>query len=63
MFDTPPQYRTYILRFWEERDPNLKKPTVWRFSLEDPKTKQRHGFQDIASLVQFLERQTTQNSE
>ncbi|MCP4428566.1 MAG: hypothetical protein GY803_29120 [Chloroflexi bacterium] len=57
MFDTPPQYHTFILRFWEERDPNEEEETVWRFSLNDPETDERYGFHTIEALTQFLERQ------
>ena len=54
MFETPPHYRSYLLTVWEERsrDPNL--PAVWRFSLEDPRTRQRRGFADLEALVTAL---------
>lgn len=57
MFDTPPRYRSYLLTAWEERsrDPNL--PAVWRFSLEDPHTGQRHGFADLEALVAALKKE------
>lgn len=54
--DQPPRYRAYLLRFWEERG----QPTsvaVWRFSLEDPHTGQRHGFATLDALLAFLQTQ------
>ena len=54
-------YRSYLLRFWEER-PQLRDPPsgdaqpigLWRFSLEDPHTGQRLGFADFDQLTAFL---------
>ena len=55
----PPQYRSYLLRFWRE---NLHKAaddarTVWRFSLEDPRSGRRLGFADFEQLAAFLREQ------
>lgn len=46
-----PRYQAYLLRLWpiEEGD-----SVVWRASLEDPRTGERHGFADLNSLVAFL---------
>ncbi len=51
--ERPPSYRSYLLRFWEERSsqPVL---TVWRFSVEDPHTTQRQSFADLEALVAWL---------
>jgi len=51
--DQPPIYRSYLLRFWEERgeQPALR---VWRCSLEDAQTGRRHGFADLAALTTWL---------
>lgn len=57
-FNNPPLYRTYILRFWEERNPDPDKTNTWRFSLEDTDTKVRHVFHGLETLMQFLQRQT-----
>jgi hypothetical protein len=56
-FDKPPAYRSYLLRFWEERSsqPAL---TVWRFSLEDPHTTHRQSFADLNTLVAWLAAET-----
>jgi hypothetical protein len=61
-FDTPPVYRTYILRFWEERSPIEDKANAWRFSLEDTDTNVRHVFNDLDGLFVFLNRQVTFSS-
>ncbi len=58
MLKTPPQYHTYILRFWEERESKQDSATTWRFTLENPETNERRGFQNLESLIQFLEQQT-----
>ena len=55
-FNNPPRYQTYILRFWEERNPDPDTPNAWRFSLEDAETHIRHVFQTLEGLVQFLQR-------
>ena len=49
----PPGYRSYLLRFWEERGEQTE-VTLWRFSLEDPLTTQRLGFADLDSLTAWL---------
>ncbi len=46
--------RVYILRLWREPGP---RQAAWRFSLEDPLTRQRRGFADLESLTAFLEEQ------
>ena len=57
MFDKPPRYRSYLLTFWEERGRDRKPTELWRFSLEDPHTGQRHGFANLRELVAALERE------
>jgi hypothetical protein len=49
----PPNYHSYLLRFWEEHSDELPL-TVWRFSLEDPLTDQRYGFASLEALVDWL---------
>lgn len=51
----PPGYRAYLLRCWEERGQDPLRPSIWRFSLEEPHTGARHGFADLAQLVAFLQ--------
>lgn len=50
----PPAYRSYLIRLWEERseEPPM---AVWRCSLEDPLTGQRHGFANLEALTAWLQ--------
>ncbi|MBP7688118.1 MAG: hypothetical protein KA765_09425 [Thermoflexales bacterium] len=51
-------YRSYVLRFWEERPPGHAPPVgPWRFSLEDPHTGTRLGFANFDQLIAFLNNQ------
>ncbi len=56
-FNNPPRYRSYVLTFWEERGRDPDVPVTWRFSLEDPRTGQRHGFATLAALISALEQE------
>ena len=47
------QYQSYLLRIWRE-EPHTKTSSPWRFSLEDPHTGFRRGFQDLELLMTFL---------
>ncbi len=49
------KYLAYMLRLWRV-DANGE--VVWRASIEDPHTGERHGFADLDRLFEFLERQT-----
>lgn len=49
-----PHYRIYLLTIWAERGRNPATPTVWHFSLEDPRSGQRHGFANLAALITAL---------
>lgn len=51
--DTPPVYRSYLLRFWEERADRTSM-RAWRCSLEDPLTGNRHGFASLKALMDWL---------
>ncbi len=51
--DQPPVYRSYSLRFWEERG-EAPARRVWRCSLEDPLTGNRHGFANLTALTDWL---------
>lgn len=50
-----PRYLAYMLRLWQVRD---KEETVWRTSLEDARTGERHGFASLEMLFSFLREQT-----
>jgi hypothetical protein len=51
-------YRVYVLRTWQEGAFSPETPAAWRFSLEDPTTRQRRGFADLESLMSFLAAET-----
>jgi hypothetical protein len=51
------QHRSFLLRFWQAGNGGTPE---WRFSLEDVRTHERHGFVDLASLMAFLEAQVEQ---
>lgn len=55
MYQTPPRYYSYILRFWEDRGEETASAD-WRFSLEDPERQVRYGFGSLEELVAFLEK-------
>jgi hypothetical protein len=56
-----PSYRVYVLRSWKEGYSSSGTPAVWRFSLEDPTTRQRRGFADLESLMNFLVAETDES--
>jgi hypothetical protein len=51
----PRQYRVYLLRVWQVLSGER---LVWRASLEDPRTGERHGFADLEHLIAFLAAQS-----
>jgi hypothetical protein len=53
MFEKPPRYYTFILRFWEERDGST---ITWRYSLHDPENDVRYGFTSLEDLTAFLQK-------
>jgi hypothetical protein len=50
-------YRVYLLRLWRERPASPQHPAVWRYSVEDTCTRQRHGFGRLEELTAFLRTQ------
>jgi len=57
VFEHPPRYRAYLLRFWEERGQHADDGEVWRFSLEDLHTQERRGFASLEEVMTFLRQQ------
>jgi hypothetical protein len=55
MFEKPPHYYTFILRFWQERSERSGEP-AWRFTLYDPAQEVRYGFNTLPELVSFLQK-------
>lgn len=51
----PYRHHSFIISLWLEGGAYPNAPPVWRISLEDPRTAERHGFQDLAELMRFLE--------
>ena len=47
----PPHYHSFLLRCWEERGDAPDAPAIWRFSLQDLRTGERHGFGSAAILL------------
>ena len=56
--DPRPGHRSFLLRLWQAGNGDAPE---WRFSLEDVRTHERHGFTDMDSLVTFLEEQIRGN--
>jgi hypothetical protein len=54
--------RTYVLRLYQEQAASADYPAVWRFMLIDPRTGQRRGFDQMASLMAFLQKQMDENN-
>jgi len=44
----------YILRLWQEPSDSAAHLASWRLIIEEPKTRQRRGFRDLAALMDFL---------
>jgi hypothetical protein len=55
-------YHAKLLRYWQEPDSEPESAQggapVWRFSLEDVHTGERHGFADLDALCVYLQSQT-----
>ncbi|MFO7539373.1 MAG: hypothetical protein R6X32_15135 [Chloroflexota bacterium] len=58
MFEKPPRYYTFILRFWEERE-GANAAATWRYSLHDPENDVRYGFTSLEELTAFLQKRST----
>jgi hypothetical protein len=56
---SPPSYFSYLLRLWCS---NSETPFIWRASLENPMTGERHGFENLKNLFAFLEATTAVES-
>jgi hypothetical protein len=49
-----PRYRAWLLRCWEERGQRPIAAPLWRFSLENPHTGERHAFATRDALLAAL---------
>lgn len=54
-------YRIYLLTLWAERGEQAETPAVWRFSLQDPQTGERHAFASLTALVAALLEEIARN--
>ena len=50
----PPRYGAYVVRCWEVRSTRDDGATTWRFSVEDSRTGERHGFAGVDDLLGYL---------
>lgn len=48
----------YLLSIWQERPAAPDKPAVWRISLENARTGQRHCFGSLKQTLAFLQDRT-----
>ena len=53
-------YHVFVVRLWKERAASAGRPAVWRYSLEDPRTRERKGFGSLSALMAFLQEQVGQ---
>jgi hypothetical protein len=51
---TEHHYASFLLRLWQTSDGDDQ---VWRASLENPGTRERHGFASLQELYEFIETQ------
>ena len=57
MHARPPAYKSYLLRYWQERQSPPHTACSWRFSLDDPLTGEREGFANLEAMFRHLEQQ------
>lgn len=55
MANNRPLYHSYLLRLWLAQEQGQ---TVWRASLENPRTRELLGFTSLERLFAFLQDQT-----
>jgi hypothetical protein len=56
------RYLSYVVRCWQERSVHAEKEImVWRFSLQDPRTSQRHSFATLEALLVSLQAELADN--
>ena len=48
-------YRTFLLRWWHEKDSPAIDRSTWRFSLEEVGQPPRRGFSSLQALAAFLD--------
>jgi hypothetical protein len=53
-------YQAYMLRIWKDQD---EPGSVWCASLESPHTGERHGFDSLEALFDFLRQRADQQGD
>lgn len=53
--DTPPTYRAYLMRCWQERNSAPDGEPIWRFSLDASWYEERRGFTTLQALMDYLQ--------
>jgi hypothetical protein len=61
--DRPARYHAYLLRCWQERSHDPQRPTVWRFSLEDPHTGARSGYATLNAVIAAVQHALSTDEE
>jgi hypothetical protein len=52
----PLRYQSYVVRCWQEYSIHAgREIMVWRFSLQNPRTNQRYGFDTLEALLVSLQ--------
>ncbi len=50
------RYQSYVVRCWQEHSVHAERETrIWRFSLQNSRTDQRHGFATLEALLISLQ--------
>lgn len=53
-------YRSYLMRLWRS---HRRGRTGWHVMLEDPRTGERHGFESLETMVDFLKSELGTDSQ
>ena len=52
----PPHHQSFLVRCWQEHSVRAEREIViWRFSLQNLRTSQRHGFATLEALLLSME--------
>lgn len=52
--DQPSSYRIFLLTFWLEDESDMADAELWRFRMEDPRSRTRHGCVGLQKLIKLL---------
>ena len=51
----PSPYHAYVLHCWKETSLTPHEQPIWRFSLQDARSRQQRSFASLRELIYFLE--------